>query len=61
MSVKLPEGSAPVDGSGAAVPPIDPAAFADAHRQLLADPTIQFDLPSFEPPAPPWAWAPCPP
>jgi hypothetical protein len=39
MSVKLPAGSAPVDGN----------AFADAHRQLLADPTIQFDLPAFEP------------
>ena len=40
MSVKLPEGPAPIDGN----------AFADAHRQLLADPTIQFDLPQFVPP-----------
>src|SRR5690242_16545586 len=40
MSVKLPEGSAPIDGN----------AFADAHRQLLADPTIQFDLPRPDPP-----------
>jgi len=40
MGVKLPEGSAPIDGS----------AFAEAHRQLLADPTIQFDLPAPDPP-----------
>jgi hypothetical protein len=40
MSVKLPEGSAPIDGN----------AFAEAHRQLLADPTIQFDLPRPDPP-----------
>lgn len=43
MSAKLPAGSAPVDGN----------AFADAHRQLLADPAIQFDLPAFEPPQQP--------
>jgi hypothetical protein len=40
MGVKLPEGSAPIDGS----------AFAEAHRQLLADSTIQFDLPAPDPP-----------
>ena len=40
MGVKLPEGSAPIDGN----------AFAEAHRQLLADPTIQFDLPQPDPP-----------
>jgi hypothetical protein len=43
MSAKLPAGSAPVDGN----------VFADAHRQLLADPTIQFDLPAFEAPQQP--------
>jgi hypothetical protein len=42
MSVKLPQGPPPIDGS----------AFADAHRQLLADPTIQFDLPAVEQPQP---------
>src|SRR5690349_12837840 len=41
MGVKLPEGSAPIDGN----------AFAEAHRQLLADQTIQFDLPQPDPPA----------
>ena len=41
MGVKLPEGSAPIDGN----------AFAEAHRQLLADPTIQFALPRPDPPA----------
>lgn len=46
MSVKLPEGSAPIDGS----------AFADAHNQLLADSTIQFDLPAPEPPPQPPEW-----
>jgi hypothetical protein len=45
MSVKLPAGSASVDGS----------AFADAHRQLLADGSIQFDLPAYqETPRPDW-------
>jgi hypothetical protein len=36
---------------------IDPAAFADAHRQLLGDATIQFDLPAPDPPpqAPDWS------
>ena len=49
MGVKLPEGSAPIDGN----------AFAEAHRQLLADPTIQFDLPQPDPPpqAPSWLGA----
>lgn len=52
MSVKLPEGPGPIDGSlaragGSAV---DPVAFADAHRQLLGDSTIQFDLPPPDPP-----------
>ena len=46
MSVKLPEGTAPIDAS----------AFADAHHRLLADPTIQFDLPRVEPPQPPPDW-----
>ncbi len=41
-------------------PPVGPAAlderaFAEAHRQLLADGSIQFDLPRFEPPEMP-AW-----
>lgn len=47
MVVKPPEGSA--------VP--DPAAVAEAHRRLLADPNIQFDLPrpDLTPPEPP-AW-----
>jgi hypothetical protein len=52
MNVKLPVGQAPADGSpvGAGGAAIDPAAFADAHRQLLGDATIQFDLPAPEPP-----------
>lgn len=33
----------------------DPARFEEAHRQLVADDTIQFDLQRFEPPKPP-AW-----
>jgi hypothetical protein len=37
-----------------AAPP-EPEAFAAAHRELLADSSIQFDLPQFEPPQPP-AW-----
>src|SRR3954468_518770 len=58
MNVKLPGGQAPIDGShvaangSAAAPAIDPAAFADAHRQLLGDATIQFDLPAPDPPPP---------
>jgi len=59
MKVTLPEGSAPIGGdivaskqSGVA-PAIDPQAFADAHRQLRADPSIQFDLPAYDPPRPP--------
>jgi hypothetical protein len=39
MVVKPPDGSAAPD----------PAAVAEAHRQLLADPSIQFDLPQPEP------------
>ena len=52
MQVKLPVGEAPADGGAAAAAPqaIDPTAFADAHRQLLGDSTIQFDLPRPEPP-----------
>lgn len=47
MVVKPPDGSAAPD----------PAAVAEAHRQLLADPAIQFDLPrpDLTPPEPP-AW-----
>jgi len=37
----------------AAPPAGDPQAFAEAHRQLLADRTIQFELPTYEPPQPP--------
>jgi hypothetical protein len=52
MTVKLPEGPAPIDGSlvRAGGSAIDPGAFADAHRQLLGDSTIQFDLPAPQPP-----------
>jgi len=48
MTVKPPDGSATPDG----------AAFAEAHRQLLADGSIQFELPrlDLEPPAEPPAW-----
>ena len=39
---------------GPAAPPGgDPQAFADAHRELLADRTIQFELPQYVPPQPP--------
>jgi hypothetical protein len=37
----------------AAPAPIDGDAFAAAHRQLLGDASIQFDLPRLEPPPPP--------
>ena len=60
MTMKPLVGPAPIDsGSLAGVKPpvpsgaIDPAAFADAHRQLLGDSSIQFDLPAYEPPQPP--------
>lgn len=63
MTGKLPVGQAPVDGSlvanqGSAVTPaIDANAFADAHRQLLGDSSIQFDFsPPDPPPAPPPDW-----
>jgi len=63
MVVKLPDGQAPVDGAlvgdkggSVAAPAVDPAAFADAHRQLLGDSTIQFTLPSPEPPPQPPQW-----
>jgi hypothetical protein len=62
MVVKLPVGQAPVDGGlvgakgGSAAPAVDPAAFAEAHRQLLGDATIQFSLPSPEPPPQPPQW-----
>ena len=40
----------PIDG----IAPADaPAGFDQAHRTLLADPSIQFDLPMFEPRPPP--------
>jgi hypothetical protein len=63
MNGKLPGGGAPIDGGavaahgGAAPAPIDPAAFADAHRQLLGDSTIQFDLPQPDPPPPAVDWS----
>jgi len=38
-----------------AMPTGDPALFDQAHRQLLADGSIQFDLPAFKPDPPP-AW-----
>jgi hypothetical protein len=57
MDEKLPGGQAPTDSGlvapqgSAAAPAIDPGAFADAHRQLLGDSTIQFDLnPPDQPP-----------
>ena len=40
MTIKPPAGPAPIDGG----------AFAEAHRQLLADRTIQFDLPAVQAP-----------
>jgi hypothetical protein len=40
MTMKPPVAPAPFDGD----------AFVEAHRQLLADGTIQFDLPGVEPP-----------
>jgi hypothetical protein len=43
MYAKPPVAPAPIDGD----------AFAAAHRQLLGDASIQFDLPRFEPPPPP--------
>lgn len=60
----------PIDGTALADKPIDgvaapaaqnapalaaPDGFADAHNRLLADRSIQFDLPAFDPPEPP-AW-----
>lgn len=38
-----------------ATPGVDEATLAEAHRRLLADSSIQFDLPAYEPPQPP-AW-----
>ena len=48
MTVKPPDASAAPDGT----------AFAEAHRQLLADPSIQFELPrlDLQPPPEPPAW-----
>ena len=40
MTVKPPVGPAPIDGD----------MFGEAHRQLLADSSIQFELPGVEPP-----------
>jgi len=46
MTMKPPVGPAPPGGDSAA----EARAFEEAHRQLLADGTIQFDLPGVEPP-----------
>jgi hypothetical protein len=46
MTAKPPAGPVPIDGG----------AFADAHRDLLADNSIQFDLPMPEPAPPPPQW-----
>ena len=47
----------PVDAPPVAAPPppipLDPAAFAEAHRALVSDGAIQFDLPMRPPPPPP--------
>lgn len=43
----------PVEGAAAGP---DAAALAEAHRELLADRSIQFDLPQAEPPAEPPGW-----
>jgi len=37
-------------------PSQDGASFVDAHRQMLADPTLQFELEAFAPPPPPPPW-----
>lgn len=42
----------PADGAGA---PDGAGAFAEAHSRLLADPSIQFELPRYQPSRPP-AW-----
>ena len=47
-------GKPPIETTPAPAPAND-AALAEAHRQLLADSSIQFDLPIVEPPQPP-AW-----
>ena len=44
---------ATVTGSAHAPTPLDPSAFAEAHRALLSDGAIQFDLPMQPPPPPP--------
>lgn len=44
------QSSGGVDGAGV-------RDIADAHRQLLQDKSLQFDLPTYEPPAPPPKWA----
>lgn len=46
MTIMPPVGPAPLDGDAAA----EAQAFEEAHRQLLADRTIQFDLPDVAPP-----------
>lgn len=43
----------PIEGAAA---PAGADGFAEAHRQLLADGSIQFDLALVEPPPPPPAW-----
>lgn len=43
------------NGSAASMPPGDPATFAEAHRSLVADRSIQFDLAAYTPPeVPSW-------
>jgi hypothetical protein len=44
------DGSAGADKPAQAAAQLDPAAFADAHRQMLGDASIQFDLPDYQPP-----------
>lgn len=50
----LGDGAAPpgahAPSAPALEPPIDDATFAEAHRQLLADRSIQFDMPQVAPP-----------
>lgn len=52
MTVKPPIGPDKPDMAASTSAP-DPAAFADAHRRLLADDSIQFQMDPFTPPDPP--------
>lgn len=52
MTVKPPIGPGKPD-MAADLPAPDPAAFAEAHRRLLADSSIQFRMEPFTPPDPP--------